>query len=346
MVKRTKSSQVGEGAEIFVQEIFNRANWVCNKLNKDFGIDFHVKVFESEHATPWEFYVQVKGTERPHVSKGHIHLALDTEHLKDWYESPLPVLIVVVVYDDVQSKEAYWLWIKEYLEKLDEKYSNEFIKVDLCYLEFIKESLEMEGKYSDELESQIAQAMKRLEDLDWQAQSKITLRIPIGNQLMPEILPKLFADLKRRTLMRNALKVIRPLEEPSSPYYRPLPELDQSIEKPALARCILCGNYFWIEESTAISWEFSKIYEPSPHEPPVYDCEVPEEFCPVCTSGKGKLEQCKNCGRYAVYNNPDYEDEDWDDPLVSQDEARQLCDECLEELRKLRERESKGGNSI
>jgi hypothetical protein len=311
MVKRTKSSQVGEGAEIFVQEIFNRANWVCNKLNKDFGIDFHVKVFESEYATPWEFYVQVKGTESPHVSKGHIHLALDTEHLKDWYEAPLPVLLVVVVYDDVQSKEAYWLWIKEYLEKLD---------------------------------------------LDWQEQTTITLRIPINNEFRYETLPQIFTDMRRKILMHESRKVIALIEEPdeinessfafSSPYYRPLPELDQSIKKPALARCILCGNYFWIEESTAISWEFFKIYEPSPHEPPVYDCEVPEEFCPVCTSGKGALKQCKNCGRYAVLPLDDEFYEDWDDPLVSRDEATQLCDECLEELRKLREHESKGDNSI
>jgi len=308
MVKRTKSSQIGEKAVLLVREIFNEANWVCNPLYGDFGIDLHVKVFESGHTTPWELHVQIKGTERPHVSEGHIHFSIDTEHLNDWYESPLPVLFVVC---NVRSEKAYWLWVKEYLDKLD---------------------------------------------LDWRQQSTITLRIPIHNELRYEILPQIFTDMRKKILTHEARKVIGLIEEPdkinkssfgcSSPYYRPLPELDQSIEKPTLARCILCGNYFWIEEGIAIAWEFLKIYEPYPHEPAVYDCDAPEEFCPVCTSGEGVLEQCKNCGKYAVYPPDDESYEDWDDPLVSRDEARQLCLECLEKLRKLRELESKGDNFI
>jgi len=317
MVKRTKSNQIGEKAVLLVENIFNEANWVYNRLYRDFGIDLHVKVFESEHVTPWELHVQVKGTEHPRISKDYVHYSIDTKHLKDWYNSPLPVLFVIC---DVRNGTAYWLWIKEYLEELDEK---------------------------------IAQIERKSKKLDWREKSKVTLRVPIRNQLTPEVLPKLFNDLKRRTLMDNALKVIgfietQIYEEPSyfnSPYYRPLPKLDQSIEKPALAQCILCGNYFWIEEDIAIAWEFPKIYEPNPHEPAVYDCYAPEEFCPVCTSGEGVLQQCKNCGKYAVVP---FEEvyEDWDDPLVSQNEARQLCYECLEELRRLREHESKDSNFI
>ena len=342
MVERTKSSQIGEKATLLVEKIFNEANWVCNRLHPDFGIDLYVKVVESEHITPWEFHVQIKGTERPHISKGHIHFAIDTEHLKYWYDSPLPVLFVIC---DVQSEKAYWLWVKEYLEEIDKKYFDELIHKDLPYLdylEFVEEPLEIKRTHSDKF--------------DWQARSKFTLRIPIGNQLTPEVLPRLFADLRRKTLMHNALRIIGFIETPNeinessfcfcSPYYRPLPKLDQSIEKPALARCILCGNYFWIEENVAIDWEFPKIYGPYPHEPAVYDCEAPEEFCPVCTSGKGALEQCKNCGRYAVLPLDDEFYEDWDDPLVSGDEAKQLCYECLEELREQRKHESKGSNLI
>ncbi|MCD6331360.1 MAG: hypothetical protein J7L80_04080 [Thermoplasmata archaeon] len=264
----------------------------------------------------------------------------------------MPVLFVIC---DVRNGIAYWLWIKEYLGELDGKYSNESESLidELGELYLFKEFLEMKGRYSHELEQKIAQIEQKLKKLDWREKSKVTIRVPIKNKLTPEVLPKLFVDLKRKTLMRNALKVVefvetQIFEEPfyfNSPYYRPLPELDQSIEKPALARCIFCGNYFWIEESIAIDWEFLKIYEPYPHEPAVYDCDAPEEFCPVCTSGEGVLEQCKNCGRYAV---APFEEvyEDWDDPLVSQDEARQLCGECLEELRRSREHESKGSNFI
>jgi len=354
MVKRTKSNQIGEKAVLLVEKIFNEANWVCNRLYRDFGIDLHVKVFESEHVTPWELHVQVKGTEHPRISKDYVHYSIDTKHLKDWYNSPLPVLFVIC---DVRNETVYWLWIKEYLEELDEKYSNESenLRDELAELEFIEEFIEMKDRYSDELEQRIAVIKRKLRKLDWSEKSRITLRIPITNQLTPDALPDLFDDLKRKTLMRNALKVIGFVETPdeiskesfcfNSQYYRPLPELDQSIEKPALARCILCGNYFWIEEDIAIAWEFLKIYEPYPHEPAAYDCDVPEEFCPVCTSGEGVLKQCKNCGRYTIVPCEEIY-EDWDDPFVSQDEARQRCTECLEELRRLREQESKGGNFI
>ncbi|MCD6331361.1 MAG: DUF4365 domain-containing protein [Thermoplasmata archaeon] len=72
MVKRTKSNQIGEKAVLFVEKIFNEANWICNRLYHDFGIDLHVKVVESEHITPWELHVQVKGTERLRVSKDYV----------------------------------------------------------------------------------------------------------------------------------------------------------------------------------------------------------------------------------------------------------------------------------
>ncbi|GFP23700.1 hypothetical protein HKBW3S09_01165, partial [Candidatus Hakubella thermalkaliphila] len=220
--------------------------WVCNRLYHDFGIDLHVKVFESGRTAPWEFHVQIKGTKHPHISKDRIHFDIDTEHLKDWRDSLLPVLFVIC---DVRSDKVYWLWIKKYLNKLN---------------------------------------------LDWQEQSIITLQIPANNQLRPEILPQLCTDLRRSFLMHEARKVIGLMEEPdeinrssfgfNSPYYRPLTELGRSIKNPALARCILCGNYFWIEEGIAIAWEFVKIYEPYVYEPAVYDCDAPEEFCPVCMS--------------------------------------------------------------
>ena len=121
MVKRKKSSQIGERAVLLVEKIFNEVNWVCNRLYHDFGIDLHVKVFESEQAMPWEFHVQVKGSQSLHTSKGHIQYSIDTKNLKDWYDSPLPVLLVVC---DVRNERAYYLWVKEYLDELDKTYSS------------------------------------------------------------------------------------------------------------------------------------------------------------------------------------------------------------------------------
>ncbi len=49
MVKRIRSSQIGEKAELLVEKIFNDANWVCNRLYHGYGLDLHVKVVEFEH---------------------------------------------------------------------------------------------------------------------------------------------------------------------------------------------------------------------------------------------------------------------------------------------------------
>ena len=301
MVKRLSSSQIGEKAIYLVGNIFNEANWVCNRLYHDFGIDLHVKVFESEVVTPWEFHAQIKGTKNPRISKGYVHFSIDTDHLKSWQDSLLPVLFVVC---DVRSGESFWLWVKQYLNRLDS---------------------------------------------DWPEQSTVTLQIPVSNQLTPEVLHRLCADLKRDLLMREAKKVIALIEEPdeankssfgfSSPYYRPLPDLDPSIENPVLGQCMLCSNYFWIEESTAASWEFIKIYEPNAWEPAVYSCDAPEMLCPICSNGQGALEKCKNCGRYNVFPDDEYH-EDGDNPLINQDEAKHICLECFEDLTKLRKYKS------
>ena len=141
------------------------------------------------------------------------------------------------------------------------------------------------------------------------------------------------SGLMRTTLMDKAWNIIVLLERPNeinelplyfkSPYYQPLPQLNPAIENPALCRCMLCWNYFWIDERIAIDWEFLKIYEPFPHQPAVYDCDAAEEFCPICLSGEGALEECKSCGKYRVLRDEDSLDDWWDDPLVTLDEAKQ-----------------------
>ncbi len=63
MVKRPETSQTDEKAVFFVEAMFNQLNWVANRLYQDFGLDIHVKVFESSRSrkgTPWEFYIKSK----------------------------------------------------------------------------------------------------------------------------------------------------------------------------------------------------------------------------------------------------------------------------------------------
>jgi len=76
--------------------------------------------------------------------------------------------------------------------------------------------------------------------------------------------------------------------------------------------------------------EFTRIYQPWGHQPAVYSCDAPEEHCPVCLSNRGMLAPCTECGRYQY---PFADLGDWDDPLISREEAQQLCSDCLEIVR-------------
>jgi hypothetical protein len=117
-----------------------------------------------------------------------------------------------------------------------------------------------------------------------------------------------------------------------NPYRLPLPSPGPAIDNLALARCIACENYFWIaealtdgcdrclpeEEDMPENLDFTPTYRPRAHEPAVYSCDVPEEFCPFCTAGDGALLKCRRCGEYKV---PPVDLDDWDDPAVTRHEA-------------------------
>jgi Domain of unknown function (DUF4365) len=118
MAKRLETAQTATKAVNLVKDALNELNWVCNPLIEDFGIDLHVKVFESagqRRALPWEFYVQVKGTTEIRRDCADVLVSIDTAHLRDWSESRLPVLLVVC---DVLGTAGFWLLVNEYLDSL------------------------------------------------------------------------------------------------------------------------------------------------------------------------------------------------------------------------------------
>ncbi|HEX3249671.1 MAG TPA: DUF4365 domain-containing protein [Pyrinomonadaceae bacterium] len=316
MVKRPQTSQTAEKAVLFVEAILNEVNWVSNRLHQDFGIDLHVKVFEANgrrRGLPWDFFIQVKGTTKLRLSGDTIRLNVDKEHLLDWYDSRLPVLLVLC---DVASDEGYWLWVKEYLDSID---------------------------------------------YDWEEGKYIELHFPKDNQFTPDSLIERLRDIKRLAFLHEAANVIHFLETPSeemvydepfwphvdNPFRQSLEPPEESLNDLALARCILCESYFWIDEQSTegcdrllpgddmpVNCMFTRIYSPQAHEPAVYSSESPEYSCPFCMTGRGALAQCVTCQEYRIPRGAEYFE--WDDPLVTQDEAENHCAECLDELRRSR----------
>ena len=102
-----------------------------------------------------------------------------------------------------------------------------------------------------------------LGDTDWEDHQSLTLRIPESNLVTREGLLSVLAQVRRTSFIHEAPGVIAFMETPSedkvydehfwvtvdNPYRQPLPAPDPAIRDLALARCILCENYFWIDES-------------------------------------------------------------------------------------------------
>lgn len=315
MAKRPESAQTGVQASVLLKEAFNELNWICNPFIEDFGIDFHVKAFEStapRRALPWEFYVQVKGTLNLRRSDGVVLFPIDTAHLRDWQDARLPVLLVVY---DVPNRAGFWLLVKDYLDGLL--------------------------------------------DMEWAEQKSLTLRIPETQVATKEGLLSMLALVRRASVLHEAPGVIvfmeTPTEEtiydqhfgvrPDNPYKKQLRPPNPSISDLALARCTLCENYFWIDETWTDghdriepgqigmpeNLDFTQIYGPRAHEAAIYSCDTPEEFCPFCTTGEGALLQCPRCRKYNVPRGEMMGD--WNDDVITQEEAEEHCAACVEALR-------------
>ena len=70
------------------------AEWTFQKVSDDYGIDWHVEIFEGGAATGRSFQAQLKGTDEPEIGRalGSVRFRRDTAEY--YREQRLPVLIV------------------------------------------------------------------------------------------------------------------------------------------------------------------------------------------------------------------------------------------------------------
>jgi len=78
----------------------------------DYGLDLVVQVFERGQDTGLLFSIQVRGTRRIRLSKGHVKHRIKTKHLKQYLVHHEPVFFVV---SDLAGGGAYWLFMQQYI---------------------------------------------------------------------------------------------------------------------------------------------------------------------------------------------------------------------------------------
>jgi hypothetical protein len=122
MPKRLQSVQIDQCAMNYVRSVFNSMNWNPNPVETDFGVDLHVKVFDKMTRTslPWEFKVQVKGTEKLKITDNEVvYNGIDSDHICDWISGHLPVLFVVCHVKNNTVIASYFTWVDKFVyEKL------------------------------------------------------------------------------------------------------------------------------------------------------------------------------------------------------------------------------------
>lgn len=107
MLKAEEHDTDRAGRLIF-SEIFERLNWIPNRVSEDYGIDYNVQAFDQQQPTGAWFQVQLKSSRSLSLidSGRFVALELDLAHLLHYsLESKQPVFLVLV---DVSSRILYW----------------------------------------------------------------------------------------------------------------------------------------------------------------------------------------------------------------------------------------------
>lgn len=92
MPSRPRSHQLREESE----RAFKNAlplEWVAQRMEDDYGLDYHVEVFEDGRATGDAFYAQLKGTDDDVISSA-LKTRIKVETADYWSRQALPVLVV------------------------------------------------------------------------------------------------------------------------------------------------------------------------------------------------------------------------------------------------------------
>jgi len=93
------------------------ANWICRRVEDDFGLDLRVEIGAEGQVTGLEFSIQLKATDHLKASGDDVVHRCKVSTAEYFLRRPEPVMYVVY---DAQEEVAYWRWVKPYLDELDE----------------------------------------------------------------------------------------------------------------------------------------------------------------------------------------------------------------------------------
>ena len=118
MTKRPRSHIIDKQSRNRLHEIFTNVGWVVQDINPDYGEDLLVRIFDNEMATPYTFYVQIKGTDHINnfLSKEKVVFTvpgISSRLAKQWVKFWEPVILALW---DSSTNTIYWQYVQHFLE--------------------------------------------------------------------------------------------------------------------------------------------------------------------------------------------------------------------------------------
>lgn len=107
MPLRSRSHVIEEESKRAFESIIP-SEWVIRPQIPDYGLDLQVQIFSSEEATPFFFYVQLKGTDTIKSDNDNPAFSFKTERLRHYTKCPFPVMLVRY---DTNTRRLFYEWI-------------------------------------------------------------------------------------------------------------------------------------------------------------------------------------------------------------------------------------------
>lgn len=132
MISKPPQHEIDSAGERILRDALEPLKWTVNKVEKDYGVDFNVQVFDDRSPNGMWFHIQLKSHQTPDYSSDRTFISESIEigHVRHFaIELRQPMFLVIA---DVSLKKLYWHCLQldtTLMQRLDEASQQDTITV-------------------------------------------------------------------------------------------------------------------------------------------------------------------------------------------------------------------------
>jgi hypothetical protein len=115
--QRTRPHVIAALSETYLDQRVHECGYTIEHITKDYGYDAFIFTFDDNgEIENGQIYVQLKATDKIRLSASgqKVFYTISTRDIKLWQDNFMPVYLVLY---DAAAKEAYWVYLQQYLER-------------------------------------------------------------------------------------------------------------------------------------------------------------------------------------------------------------------------------------